>query len=266
MPYPLQLQPESNTPIDGLLVFFYSRVIKYGYNIHAVTRRLKSKLTTAIVPYHDDGKQGDREVRDVIAGARSGGGSTCSTTVDTSYRVWRYHHHRRRRRRRQYYLPENDCEHEVLVSGRSGETVGGSGSRSLDNDDDARANNPGTSLRYRIKRKLTKRPYRGDLAISDGSSGTLSQFALMEKGKKYSGRRGSILSIFSACRRPWSFIFRQTIHRYNPDDYDAFLKGTSVDDYRRQAAEIYRVMPLENQSDPKPAKRKTFKRRLLRIY
>ncbi|KAK9495430.1 hypothetical protein V1508DRAFT_409808 [Lipomyces doorenjongii] len=228
MPYS-QLQLDSNTtPIDGLLVFFYSRVIKYGYNVHAVTRKLKTKLTTIIVPYRE---RQDRDVRDVIAG------STCATTVDSSYRV------RPRLGRRSG--PE--CE---VSAARSSETVGGAGCCSR-----YPVGSPKSSLQHRI-RKLRKRPYSTSFTTSDRSRVSSS---MMDKR-----RCSSILSMLSL--RSWSFIFKESILGYNPEEYDAFLKGTSIDDYRRQAAQIYRVMPLEKQQlDTKTIQRKSLKRRLLGI-
>ncbi|KAK9331183.1 hypothetical protein V1520DRAFT_338506 [Lipomyces starkeyi] len=229
MPYS-QLQLDSNTPIDGLLVFFYSRVIKYGYNVHAVTRRLKAKLTTIIVPYRE---QQDRDVRDVIAG------STCATTVDSSIRV------RRRLCRRSGPEYEESCA-------RSSDTVGGTRCRSRYHDAPP-VSSPKSSLQHRIGK-----PYTTSFTTSDRSRASSS---LMDK-RKYR-RCSSILSMLSF--RSWSVIFKESILRYNPEEYDAFLKGTSVDDYRRQAAQIYRVMPLEKQPDTKSIQRKSFKRRLLGI-
>ncbi|KAK9347076.1 hypothetical protein V1522DRAFT_402971 [Lipomyces starkeyi] len=233
MPYS-QLQLDSNTPIDGLLVFFYSRVIKYGYNVHAVTRRLKAKLTTIVVPYRE---QQDREVRDVIAG------STCATTVDSSIRV------RRRLYRRSGPEYEESCA-------RSSDTVGGADCCSKYHDAQP-VSSPKSTLQHRI-RKLRKRPYTTSFTTSDRSRVSSS---LMDE-RKYR-RCSSILSVLSF--RSWSFIFKESILRYNPEEYDAFLKGTSVDDYRRQAAQIYRVMPLEKHPDTKTIQRKSFKRRLLGI-
>ncbi|KAK9366821.1 hypothetical protein V1509DRAFT_628615 [Lipomyces kononenkoae] len=273
--YPQQLfqQPDANTPIDGVLVFVYSRIIKYGYNLHAVTRRLKSKLTTVIIPYDD---QQDQEVRDVITerggdGGGGGGGnststisgsgncSTCSNTIDSSYRVRRHghhHHHHHHHHRRRLGLRRQDCPDDDDDCDRSGNDY-----------DDGRVNNRQTSsLPHMIKQTLTKRPYHyhyhhhNNFTLSHRRSG----HATDKRRKRYR----SIFSILSCCR-PWSFfIFKRTIHRYDPDEYKAFLKGTSVHDYRQQAAEIYRVMPFDNLlPDPtKPVKRKkSLKRRLLRI-
>ncbi|KAK9374955.1 uncharacterized protein V1513DRAFT_444188 [Lipomyces chichibuensis] len=236
MPYS-QLQLDSNTPIDGLLVFFYSRVIKYGYNIHAVTRRLKAKLTTIIVPYRE---RQDRDVRDVIAG------STCATTVDSSYRV------RRRLCRRS--RPEYE---EEQSSSRSSETVGRAGCCCSGYHDARPVNSPKSSLQQRI-RKLRKRRYSTSFTMSDRSRVSSSP---MDKTKYR--RCSSILSMLSL--RLWSLIVKESILRYNPEEYDAFLKGTSADDYRRQAAQIYCVMPLEKRLDTNTIQRKSFKQRLLRI-
>ncbi|KAK9319993.1 hypothetical protein V1517DRAFT_354791 [Lipomyces orientalis] len=243
MPYQ-QLQLDANAPIDGLLVFFYSRVIKYGYNLHAATRRLKARLRTAVRErtIFETTRQ-DRDVRDVISG------STYAPT-ESSYRV------RRIRWRSPAVLDEDDAE----SSGRSSEPAGGPASCSPGaSHDDTPVCSPTSSLRQRI-RDLRKS------AHSTGSTVTTTEKsrATGTSTKKRRHRRcRSLLSMLSF--RTWSFLFRDSILGYKPEEYEAFLKGTSADDYRQQAIQIYTTMPLEMQLDNKTIKRKSFKRRLLRI-
>ncbi|KAK9245877.1 hypothetical protein V1506DRAFT_217617 [Lipomyces tetrasporus] len=242
MPYQ-QLQLDANAPIDGLLVFFYSRVIKYGYNLHGATRRLKARLRTAIRErtIFETARQ-DRDVRDVISG------STYAPT-ESSYRV----------RRIRWRSPGGQDEDDAESSGQSSEPAVGRASCSPASHQDTPVCSPTSSLRQRI-RDLRKS------AHSTGSTVTTTEKSRATgSSTKTSKRRRcrSLLSVLSF--RTWSFLFRNSILGYMPEEYEAFLKGTSADDYRQQAIQIYSVMPLEMQLDNKAIKRKSFKRRLLRI-